>query len=195
MKEWFGFRLGIIGVASLFVYYTMQYIISLWVRLSPAQLQSYILILISLTWVIGLIVLKWQFDHMPSEEQKKPFDWKQPFQQHQNKSANPGSPTLLEQATHPKNQNNPSPPGPSGIREVPGKGVTLGNITEGLLGGSQANAELCLDLEVPEDTTVEVYGTDYKVKKGSLKIRPVKSKEQKLQAMFPSDRTRKRKRV
>jgi len=70
--------------------------------------------------------------------------------------------------------------------------VGLTNIVEGVVEHSLADAELSLDLELPENTELMIHGQKYTVKKGSVKIRPKKSKSEKLQEMFPNAKTRKR---
>jgi len=194
MKEWFALRFGTIAGASVGIYYVCNYILNLY--LPALNLPIYTWMAISMIWVVGLVIVRWQFNNGFSEgdsPDKEKFD----FRSFLNRERNPESPgneqTLIEQA-HGKKLNPGTHPGPNEIREMDTKQneVGLTNIVEGIVGNSLADAELTLDLELPEGTELMVHGQKYTVKKGNVKIRPKKSQSEKLKEMFPRQKTRKR---
>lgn len=195
MKEWFALRFGAITGASVGIYYGLNYILVLY--LPALNLPVYTWMAISMVWVVGLIIVRWQFSNEDFSEgdspNKRKFDFRKFLTQERN-SENPGNEkTLIEQAQGQK-PNCEAEPGPNEIREVgtEKKEVRLTNIVEGVVEHSLADAELSLDLELPENTELMIHGQKYTVKKGSVKIRPKKSKSEKLKEMFPNAKTRKR---
>lgn len=195
MKEWFTVRIGAITGASVAIYYVLNYILALYV--SSLNLPVYTWMAISMVWVIGLIIVRWQFNNEDFSEgdspNKEKFDFRRFLTQQRNRE-NPGNEqTVLEQA-HGGKLNPTAQPGPNEIRDMGTKKNELGlsNIVEGIVGNSLAEAELSLDLELPGGTELTVHGQKYTVKKGNVKIRPKKSQSEKLKEMFPSQKTRKR---
>lgn len=193
MKEWFALRFGALAGSSVGIYYVLNYILNLY--FSALNLPVYTWMAISMVWVVGLFIVRWQFNNGVSEgdtPNKPKFDFRKFLNQERN-SENPGKEkTLFEQAEGEK-LNPETEPGPNEIRELgTEKEVGLTKLVEGIVGNSLADAELSLDLELPEGTELKIHGQQYTVKKGSVKIRPKKSQSEKLKKMFPHDKTRKR---
>ena len=195
MKEWFTVRIGAITGASVGIYYILNYILALY--LPALNLPVYTWMAISMVWVVGLITVRWQFSNEDFSEGDSPnkakFDFRKFLTQERN-SENPGKEkTLIEQAQK-QTPNRETEPGPNKIREMgtKKKEVGLTNMVEGVVENSLADAELSLDLELPADTELMIHGQKYTVKKGSVKIRPKKSKSEKLKEMFPHAKTRRR---
>jgi len=195
MKEWFAFRIGAITGASVGIYYVSTYILALYLRF--ANLPVYTWMAISMVWVIGLIIVRWQFSNEDFSEGDSPsktkFDFRR-FLNQQRHSENLGNEKTVMEKAHMENPDPDKKPEPNEIREMNTRknAVGLTNIVEGIVGDSLADAELSLDLELPEGTELKVHGQNYTVKKGSVKIRPKKSQSEKLKEMFPRQKTRKR---
>jgi len=192
MKKWFLFRFGIIGGLSAITYYIMNFVVPSYFMLRENQIFAYAWLATSMIFLTGFAIIKWQFDNIPSGP-KEDFDF-QAYLHGEKKGSAPNLSELARRSPGKRNQN-PGKPGATEIREVSTEKnpLDMGQIVEGVVGQSLADAELTLDLEVPEGTELDVYGQKYKVKKGSLKIKPRKSKEQKLKEMFPQLKTRRRK--
>lgn len=177
MKGFFALRFGLITVASVLILFTLP-TVNLWLRLPFAQLQTSTWLLISVVWVAGSAIVKWQFEKLGTPNQKK----------------NPGEKTILEQANGPTGEehDSPGPVEPSEARETTQRKTSMGKIVEGIVGSSLAEAELSLTLEVPEGQEIEVYGQKYKVTQGQVKIKPRKTKSKKLKDMFEKHKTKTR---
>ena len=190
MKEWFALRFGTISLASAIIYCLFNYILNL--GFTALKLPVYTWMVISMAWVIGLITVRWQYNNIQPDSEGKKIDFPA-FLRQQRHPENPGhAKTLIEKATQ---THNPGAVKSNQIREVSTKknGLGMNAIVEGVVGQSLADAEISMDLEVPEGTKLTVYGQEYTVKKGTVKIRPKRSKSEKLAEMFPERRKRRKK--
>lgn len=190
MKEWFALRIGVITGASVGIYYVLNYILNLY--FSALNLPVYTWMAISMVWVVGLFIVRWEFNNGVSEDDSqktKKFDFRDFLRKERNSENTGEEKTLFEQA-----QGENLQPGPNEIRDMGTKKKELGltKIVEGVVENSLADAELSLDLELPEGTELTIHGQKYTVKHGKVKIRPKKSKSEKLKEMFPNAKTRKR---
>lgn len=190
MKAWFAYRISGIAVASAIIYFMLNNLMAVqFLKIPSAQLPLYSWLFVSLVWVIGLVMVKWQFSQI-DQKRKKPFDFKR-FLTNQKKSSTGEGKSLLESAIPPLENPSEKSEHPLKPNENPGK-VKLENIVEGIAGQSLAEGEVSLDLEIEQDTELQIFGHTCKVKKGNVKIRPHKTRKERLDTMFPTKKRRKR---
>lgn len=177
MKQFFVIR--IIGIASscaVFYYVMTNYVASM-LKIHPAIAQSYAWVGLSAVSLIGLLITKFQFDHLP-KSQKKITDFHEWMKdQKQNKKGE----MTIDQKTGSSPNPGPDPPQKKNLSEI----------VEAITGQSLAEGEIQLDLELEKGTELTIYGQKCKIRKGSVKVKPRKKASDQIKDLM-KDKSRRR---
>lgn len=196
-------------VASIFAFYILNYVMVPYLLLNmenyqvafpPPHINPYTFVVLGAIWSLGLYVTRWQFNNMPKSDKNShsSFELKTYLANlGKNQKGKTAPQTLGEIARKNQgsmeqpDQNQPPASATCPMTKKPrNNGSDMGSVVEGVLAQSLADAEMTMTLELPTDTTLNIFGQEVKVKKGQIKVKPMKSPDQKISDLFRTSRKR-----